>query len=110
MTEEDALAEVAELGYHGLAFDLITEEDEPLHWHEFNAVTFVIEGSGSLRKGNGELVETGPGCRLEAPAGFLHQALAGPKQRLVIGTDLPYGDWTMPIDKDPADLPDHLSA
>lgn len=110
ITEEEALAEVAEMGLHGLAFDLVTDEDEPLHWHEFSAVTWVIEGTGAIRKGDGELVTTSPGCRLEAPAGFLHRGLAGAKQRLVIGTDLPYEQWTMPIDKDPADRPESFSA
>jgi mannose-6-phosphate isomerase-like protein (cupin superfamily) len=109
ISEADALAEAAELGYHGLAFDLIVTEDEPIHWHEFNSVSWVIAGTGSVRYGDGTVIEVSPGCRLEAPAGLLHSALAGPPIRLVVSTDLPYEQWTMPIDKDPADRPEHLT-
>ena len=109
VTEADALAEVAEMGLHGLAFDVVTEEDEPLHWHEFKAVTFVIEGSGAFRDEHGELIEVSAGCRIETPGGFLHQGLAGDPYRVVLGTDLPYAEWTMPIDKEPADRPERLS-
>ena len=50
-----------------------------------------------------------PGCRLDAPAGFLHRNLAGPPVRVVLATNLPYEQWTMPIDKEPADRPEYLS-
>jgi hypothetical protein len=108
ISEADALAEAEALGLNGYAFDLRTDVDEPLHWHEFSAVTWVIEGSGSFRDQHGDVIEVGPGCRVEAPAGFLHQGLAGNPQRVVLGTDLPYEQWTQPIDKDPADRPEHL--
>ena len=107
--EEDALAEAAAMGFHGLAFDLVVEADETLHWHEFDAVTWVIDGTGSALLGSGELVQLQPGCRLEAPAGLLHRNLAGPPMRLVLATNIPYREWTMPIDKEPADRPEHLS-
>ncbi len=35
ITEEEALAQVAAMGLHGLAFDDVHDEDETLHWHEF---------------------------------------------------------------------------
>jgi hypothetical protein len=49
-----------------------------------------------------------PGCRLQAPAGWLHRSLAGIRTRLVIGTNLPGEAWTSPINKDPADRPPTL--
>jgi quercetin dioxygenase-like cupin family protein len=109
ITEADALQQAAEMGFHALAFDLTVEKDESLHWHEFDSVTWVIEGTGTALRGDNEKVELRPGCRIEAPAGFLHRALAGPPLRLVLATNLPYSEWTMPIDKDPADRPEHLS-
>ena len=102
ITEEAALAEAAALGLHAFAFDVVTEEDETLHWHEFDAVTWVISGTGALRDGEGNLIQVGPGCRAETPAGWLHQGLAGPPVRVVLGASMPYAEWTMPIDKDPA--------
>lgn len=109
ISEEDALAQVAGLGYHTLAFDQITDEDEPLHWHEFDAVTFVIEGTGAFCDADGNVTQVQPGCRVDAPAGWLHRNLAGPPQRLVLGTSIPGDQWTAPIDKDPADRPEHLA-
>ncbi|MDO8389913.1 MAG: hypothetical protein Q7V57_05450 [Actinomycetota bacterium] len=105
ITEEEALAEAAAMGFHCFAFDIETPEDEPLHWHEFDSVTWVISGTGAFRDGNGTVTEIGPGCRAEAPAGWLHSNLAGPSVRVVLATNLPYREWTMPIDKDPALLP-----
>ncbi len=109
ITEEDALEQVGQLGLNGLAFDVVVDEDEPLHWHELAAVTWVISGTGAFRDEHGNATEFAPGCRLQAPAGWLHQNLVGPPVRLVLGTDLPGEQWTMPIDKDPAERPAHLS-
>jgi hypothetical protein len=108
ITEEEALRLAADMGLHSLAFDLVVNEDEPLHWHEFSSVSWVIEGTGAFNDEQGNVTEVSPGCRLEAPAGWLHSNLAGPPIRLVLATDLPGEQWTMPIDKDPADRPDHL--
>jgi len=109
ISEADALAEAAALGFHAIAFDQLTPVDEPLHWHEFNAVTWVIEGVGSFADAEGNVTPIAPGCRVEAPAGWLHRNLAGPPVRLVVSTDLPGRSWTAPIDKDPADRPAHLA-
>ena len=108
ISEADALAEAAALGFHAFAFDSVTEVDEVLHWHEFEAVTWVIDGVGSFADEHGNITQTSPGCRVQAPAGWLHRALAGTSNRLVLCTNLPGKEWTAPIDKDPADRPAHL--
>jgi hypothetical protein len=110
ITEQAALDQVAEMGFHGLAFDDVHDADETLHWHEFAAVTWVISGNGSFADEHGNVTRTGPGCHLRAPAGWLHRSLAGTNARLVIGTDLPAEVWTRPINKDPAERPAALSA
>ncbi|WP_426573198.1 hypothetical protein [Aquihabitans sp. McL0605] len=109
ISEAEALAQAAEMGFHSIAYDLITDEDEPLHWHEFDSVTWVIDGTGAFADADGNLTETSPGCRLDAPAGWLHRNLAGPPIRVVVSTNLPGEQWTSPIDKDPADRPAHLA-
>jgi mannose-6-phosphate isomerase-like protein (cupin superfamily) len=109
MTEHEALKQVTAMGLHGLAFDDVHEADETLHWHEFEAVTWVISGTGSFADEDGNVTLVEPGCRLRAPAGWLHRTLAGTRTRLVIGTNLPYEVWTSPIDKDPSDRPAALS-
>jgi hypothetical protein len=109
ISEDEALAKVEEMGLHGLAFDVDRSEGEELHWHEFSAVSWVISGAGSFCGEDGVIIETSPGCRLQAPAGWLHREMAGAKYRLVLGTDLPGEQWTMPIDKVPADRPANLA-
>ena len=109
ITEEEALAQVAELGFHGLAFDEDLHEDEPLHWHEFDSIAFVISGTGSFADEHGQVTGVSPGCRLQAPAGWLHRNLAGPPYRVVLGTNLPGDQWTAPINKDPAERPASLA-
>ena len=110
ITEQEALDQVAAMGFHGLAFDDEHEEDEILHWHEFAAVTWVISGTGAFADEHGNVTQYGPGCRAQAPAGWLHRTLGGTRARLVIGTDLPVSVWTSPIDKDPADRPVSLAS
>ncbi len=108
ISESDALAEAAALGFHALAFDQITPEDEPLHWHEFDSVTWVIDGTGAFEDGEGKITQIQPGCRVEAPAGWLHRNLASEAVRLVVSSNLPGSEWTAPIDKPPSDRPAHL--
>lgn len=109
ISEQEALDQIAAMGFHGLAFDEVHDEDEVLHWHEFESVAFIIEGTGSFADEYGNVTRTQPGCRLQAPAGWLHRTLAGGAGRIVIGTNLAYSEWTMPINKDPADRPVELA-
>ncbi len=109
ITEADALAQAAEMGFHSLAYDFVLDADEPLHWHEFDSVSWVIAGTGAFADAEGNVTQIQPGCRLDAPAGWLHRNLAGPPLRLVLCTNLPGEQWTMPIDKDPAERPEHLA-
>jgi hypothetical protein len=109
ITEEQALNEVAELGFYGVAFDQDLAEDEPLHWHEFDSVSWVISGTGRFADEHGNVTDVAPGCRLEAPAGWLHRNLGGPSYRVVLGTNMPVEQWTAPINKDPAERPASLA-
>ncbi len=107
--EADALAKAEEMGLHPLAFDVDLSEDEELHWHEFAAVVWVISGEGRFTGEDGVVMDVRPGCRLQAPAGWLHRNLAGPAYRVVLGSDLPGDQWTTPINKDPAERPASLA-
>ena len=104
LTEEEALAEAEKMGLHALAIDIESSEDNELHWHEFGATLWLIEGAASLADEHGTIYEAKPGCRITAPAGWLHRALASPTHRLVVGADIPFEDWTAPLNKPPADL------
>lgn len=108
ITEEEALAQVAAMGLHGYAFD-ITPVDEELHWHEFEQIAWVISGTGRFADEHGNVFDLAPGCRLKAPAGWLHRNLAGPAVRVVSGYDLPFEQWSKPINKDPSERPASLA-
>ena len=110
ITEHDALERVVAMGFHGFAFDDVHDADETLHWHEFEAVTWVISGTGSFANEHGIVTQVQPGCRAQAPAGWLHRSLAGSNTRVVVGTSLPYSAWTRPINKIPTERPKHLTA
>lgn len=110
ITEEDALAQIAAMGFHGFAFDDIHEKDETLHWHEFESVAWVISGTGSFADESGKVTLLQPGCRAKAPAGWLHRSLAGTNTRVVVGTSLPYEVWTKPLNKNPAERPASLAS
>ena len=109
ISEADALAQVAAMGFHGFAFDDAHDTDETLHWHEFEAVAWVISGTGSFATEDGSVTLLQPGCHAKTPAGWLHRTLAGTNTRVVIGTNMPYKSWTHPINKAPADRPAALA-
>lgn len=107
ITEEEALGLAAQMGFHAIAYDFVNV-DEPLHWHEFDSVAWLIEGAGAFADEHGNVTTVSPGCRVDAPAGWLHRNLAGGSGRIVVSTNLPGDQWTTPINKDPADRPAHL--
>ena len=69
ISEQEALDQIAAMGFHGLAFDDVHDADEVLHWHEFEAVTWAISGTGSFADEHGVVTQVAPGCRAQAPAG-----------------------------------------
>ena len=68
-TEAQALEEIAARGWHGFVVDLDPEED--LHWHDFDAVVFVLEGKASAEFADGSIEEASVGSKVEAPAGIV---------------------------------------
>ncbi|MBM35770.1 MAG: hypothetical protein VX963_06705 [Actinomycetota bacterium] len=104
ITEQEALSEAQNMGLHAFAFDTEVSEDSELHWHEFNATIWLVAGEASFATEDGTVFHAKPGCRLSAPAGWLHQELVSPSHRLVIGTDIATENWTQPVDKPAAEL------
>jgi len=99
--EAAARAELEAAGFHVIAFDDVHDVDEDLHWHEFSSSIIVVSGSGSFADEFGTVTEVTPGCRLVAEAGWLHRSLAGTATRVVLGTDIPFVEWSHPINKAP---------
>ena len=43
ITKDQALAEIASVGWHAIEMTFSAEEE--LHWHDFDAVAYVLEGT-----------------------------------------------------------------
>ena len=84
--EQEALAEAEKMGLHAVAYDTEHTEDTEVHWHEFNVNIWLISGEANFATPDGTVYEAKPGCRLTAPAGWLHQELVSSTHRLVVGT------------------------
>ena len=63
-TEAQALEEISARGWYGFTVDLDPEED--LHWHDFDAVVFVLEGTASAEFADGSIEEASVGSKTEA--------------------------------------------
>ena len=102
-TEAEAFAEIADRGWHAVVLDVPAEEDE-LHWHDFDSVAFVVEGTARSAFEDGGVLEAGAGTRVEAPAGVVHRAVS-PAYRAVFGFSIDPTEMTRPVNKPPADRP-----
>jgi hypothetical protein len=100
-TKEEALAEIAALGWHAIEFEVPAEENA-LHWHEFASVIFVLGGTSRLEFEDGSVMECGAGARVEAPSRVLHRE-ASPAYRAVFGFSVDPAEMTQPVNK-PAEL------
>jgi hypothetical protein len=107
-TREEALAEIAARGWHAGEYQVPAEESE-LHWHDFDSVAFVLEGTSRTIFEDGRVMECGAGARIEQPARVPHRA-ASPAYRAVFGFPEPPDSMSRPINKPMAELGDAPSA
>ena len=104
VTEAEALAEIEARGWYGFVRDVVVEEDEELHWHDFDAVLYVLEGTARAATPTGT-VEAGPGTLAQASAGWVHGDIAGTTYRGVLGFSVHPTKMTQPINKPRVDIP-----
>ena len=95
-TEEQALKEIAARGWHGFTVDLEPEED--LHWHDFDAVVFVLEGTACAEFADGSIEKASVGSKTEAPAGIVHR-IVGSSYRAVLGLSVDPAELSQPVNK-----------
>jgi hypothetical protein len=107
-TRAEARAEIAARGWHAAEYDVPAEENE-LHWHDFDSVAFVLEGTSRTIFEGGRVMECGAGARIESPARVPHRA-ASPAYRAVFGFPVPPDSMSVPINKPMAGLGDPPSA
>jgi uncharacterized cupin superfamily protein len=102
-TEEEAVAEIKAAGFWPITVEFPAEKNEN-HWHDFDAMVFVLEGEVSISEAEtGECCTCGPGTRMSAKAGIVHREdTAGYKA--VVGLGVDPTTLTQPINKAPEDL------
>ena len=74
-------------------------QDSELHWHDFNAVVFVLEGTAIIGFEDGTVQQCGAGARVTASAGVVHQEMQGTNYRGIFGYDVDPAERTLPINK-----------
>ena len=95
-SEEQAFAEIASRGWHAMV--ITASEEKELHWHDFDAVAFILEGPACAEFPDGSVQETGAGARVEAPAGIVHRNV-GSKFRAILGFSIEPARMTRPVNK-----------
>ena len=95
-TKEQALAEIASVGWH--AIEMTFSAEDALHWHDFDAVVYVLKGTASAEFEDGTVEHSQVGCRVAAPAGIVHRNV-GPDWHGIIAFAVPPYKLTQPVDK-----------
>jgi hypothetical protein len=96
-TREEALAEIADRGWHALEYDAPAEEDE-LHWHDYDSVAFVLGGTCRTVFEDGSVMECGAGSRIEQPSHVVHRS-GNSAYQAVYGLSVRLEDMSLPICK-----------
>jgi mannose-6-phosphate isomerase-like protein (cupin superfamily) len=97
-TEAEAISEIEARGLQAIGpFDLGASDNE-LHWHDFDSVIYVLDGTARVEFEDGSILQCGAGARVEAPAGTVHRE-AGPGYRSVIGLSVDVAAMSQPVNK-----------
>ena len=101
-TEDEARVEIEARGWRAFTYDSEPMETD-LHWHDFDAVLYVLEGSVRIEFEDGSTMECGAGARVETPGGVVHRD-SNTAYRAVIGLAVDPSEMTRPINKLPEAL------
>jgi hypothetical protein len=73
--EAEAIREIESRGWYALTFPAPAEISE-WHWHDFEALIFVLEGALRIEFEDGrEALECAPGCRVDTEDRVVHREL-----------------------------------
>lgn len=95
-TKEQALAEIAGVGWHAIEKSFCAEHE--LHWHDFDAVVYVLQGTASAEFEDGSVEHAEVGCRVAAPAGIVHRNF-GPDWHGIVAFSVHPSKLTQPVNK-----------
>lgn len=98
-SEEEALAEVAAMGWNAFASDVTIQNDEELHWHDFESVVFIVSGKLRIADEHGVVSVYERGSRIRSGERILHRELVGDGYRAVFGFKIKPSEFTQPLNK-----------
>lgn len=102
-TEAEAIAAIEAAGLHAYASDVQANRRD-LHWHDFDALLAIVEGSLVATDESGEVFTCSAGSLLQVTGRPLHteETTAG---RFVFGFHVPYDQLEQPINRSPESHP-----
>ncbi len=106
-TREEAVAEIVARGWEAVEYEVPAEETE-LHWHDYEAVAFVLDGTLETVFEDGSVLTCRPGARVEQPSRILHRS-GSSSYRAVFGFSVRRADMTRPISKPASELRQELA-
>jgi quercetin dioxygenase-like cupin family protein len=97
-SEPEAIAEIEARGWHALTLTAPAEVSE-WHWHDFDAVIYVLEGDARVEFEDGShAIQCGVGARIDAPRETVHREITD-GYRAVFGFSVDPAQLTEPINK-----------
>jgi hypothetical protein len=103
-TQDEAVAEIVARGWEAVEYEVPAEVTE-LHWHDYEAVAFVLDGTLETVYEDGTMLVCGPGSRVEQPSRVVHRS-GSTAYRAVFGFSVPRAEMTRPISKPASELHD----
>lgn len=96
ISEEDAIAAIAAMGFHGGPLDLVGQTED-FHWHDFDVAAYGISGEGAVELADGTILTAGPGTVVHVPRGTVHRDVPGCSYRVVLGISVPPSELSEPL-------------
>ncbi len=101
-TSDEAVAEIGARGWEAVEYEVPAEVTE-FHWHDYEAVAFVLDGTLETVYEDGTMLVCGPGSRVEQPSRIVHRS-GSSSYRAVFGFSVRRADMTRPISKPVSEL------
>lgn len=95
----EVMADIASTGFWPTTYVSGASPELPLHYHDWDIIGYVIEGSTYLLDANGEQVAIGPGTRLTIPRGAWHaegEATDNVTYIVTVAEPVPFTEALMP--------------
>lgn len=107
--KDEVFDDLKELGYWPTTYVSDRMDELPLHWHDFDNVGYVLEGSTYVLNEKQERVDLGPGDKLILPRGAVHaEGEVAERTVYIVGLPMAANLFDVLIDfKDPATSPIH---